>query len=378
MWEMYHSDGKIRQAIDLPVRMALNNWKSYRHINPAITEFVLDYIMRRIRIKEIVKSILSARVYGVSVSVVCPEIIDNFLVTKDIVTVPPQAYLKAQSIGLKKVVLTDKQGNEKSFPRDQVIVYTWGATFREAYGVPMLNYVKALWDKKSEILDAWRLFLRKFGIPFVIGWVEPGLENPDRENFLTKLKELTYAGVTVLSREADGKKPDKEVEFKEVAKSAGDFEKFYQVVDRDIYIALGIPESTFNANTGTYSLGESQAQTLMKTVHEIEDAISDIVNHRILSPLLLSNFNEVRPGKLIFQDLSGDKLLAETGAIKNLTDCGYLTPETDGEAVCDRAGLGNGIGAKTPAVTKTTTPAKPNKGGENGATNKPTDKPSPK
>jgi len=70
MIEMYQSDGKIAQIINMPVKAALEEIVDYTHPDPKIVEFVNKYFMSSQKYKDWLYYILTSRWIGVSVNAV--------------------------------------------------------------------------------------------------------------------------------------------------------------------------------------------------------------------------------------------------------------------------------------------------------------------
>jgi phage gp29-like protein len=329
MLDMYYTDGKIAQAVDLPVHMALGSLKDYNHPNKEIQEFIQENIFSsKLNLHNIVFNILSSRWTGVSVSYVETDIIDNKLVIRDIFTIDPQKYVPSNGIGTKKVVFETEDG-EVAIKRDNLIIHTANKRFSDPYGNSVLFTIKKFFDNKTGAETAWKVFLQKFGVPYIMGWLNDDAKKPDQELFLSSLYNMSVGAVTVSSRyfDPETKQPNREIQILETQKGTADFKEFLARQDRDILTALGVSSILFNSDeSGSYSLGAVHYKIFMKLVHQVQLYIKEIVLHKMILPLIAYNFGDTNPGELTFNVLEPREFLEVARGFKNLFDAGIIDP----------------------------------------------------
>lgn len=331
-------DGKIRQAIDLPVKMALNSWVGWKHPESQVDSWVKEVFFKQINLKKILYSIASARWTGISASYIVKELYEGNLIARDIVTLPPTSFISNKGIGPKKVKVQPKEGDEKTFPIEDFVIYRHGDTFREPYGVSILSYVFRHYGRKEECVKAWLGFLQKAGIPVRVLFVEPDCPDEEKTALLQGLISSQYEMAMVVPRDVVDGKPTKDLQFIEAQKGAGDFAVFFEKMDREIFTCLGIPELLYNAGSGTYSLGLVQKGTFMKEVQDNQNMLDDILNNHILPPFLMANFGTMEKGKMYFKTTDGREWKEELEAALAWINS-PLFSETDANAFRLRLGL---------------------------------------
>lgn len=330
--------GKIKQAIDLPVKMAIEREENYIHPNKDIVLFVKKYCMARLKYREIIKNILSARWLGVSISLVELDRQDGYLVIKDIHTVPPEYYYGESAIGDTKVKLKTPNG-EVIIDRSQCIVYSCNDNFGNIYGNSILEPIQSDVNNLHEMDDAWKEFLRKFGIPYTVAYVKEDTNEEKQRKLIEFLEKMAHGGAAVIPcrRDAKGNR-EVDVETYVVEKSTADYENYLDVKDRDILISLGISPLVFQTGArGTYSLGSIHKWMLEKTVLDCQELVNDVFTRYIVYPLLVANFGERNPGRLKFRRIEGKEFLDEARAIGELAQGGFISP--DENVARDRLGL---------------------------------------
>jgi hypothetical protein len=330
------SDGKIRQALELPVKMAISDFVEYQHESSKIEKFVNELFFERKNYKKWWDSILSARWAGVSCSYVLTQMFESNIIIEDIITFDPMTFIPSNGLGVKKVLIQGKGGKELTIPREQCIVYTFGSQFGNPYGESLLNYVYKHFNRKEECAKGWLGYLRRFSHPVTIMWVEKNCPDKEIEVIRPQLQSLTYNNQMIIPRgvNSDGT-PSKQLEFIEVNRGGADFKDFYQTMDSQISVALGLPELIFNASAGTYSLGKVQEKTLEISVTGVKDMLTEVTNTHMLRPLLKANFDEDKPGKLVFKALDGRDLREEASAILDMHNSGLIY----GQEVGKRLGI---------------------------------------
>lgn len=331
-------DGKIRQAVDLPVEIAISNINGYFHTEQKARDFVYNEIFKKINLKKILYSILTARWTGVSASYVVKELVEGMLTIRDVITIPPTSFIPSNGIGETKLKVLDKDDKETQYPIEDFIIYRHGDVFREPYGVSLLSYVFRHYGRKEEAANAWLAFLRRCAIPTTILWTEEDIFDSDKNELLEVLKDLKYEACMVIPRNSMDGKPSKELEFIEVEKNGADFSVFFDKMDKEIFTCLGIPESIFSAAGGSYSLGIVQLKTFIKSVLKCQDMISDILNNYILAPLLFANFGIVERGEINFKTTEGREWKEELEAALSWLQSPFVK-EGDEIALRHRTGL---------------------------------------
>jgi len=329
MLQMYYTDGKIAQAVDLPVHIALDSIKDYNHPNKDIQKFIQDNIFSsRFNLHNIVFNILSSRWAGVSVSYVETELIDDKLTIRDIFTIDPEKYVPTNGIGTKKVVFETVDG-EVAVRREKLIIHTANKRFSDPYGNSILATIKTFFDEKSATLTAWKVFLQKFGVPLVMGWFNDDASPEDKNQLLSSMYNMSIGAVTASSRHIDPetKQPSREIQLLETQKTTGDFKDFVRERDKEILTALGVSSILFNSDeSGSYSLGAIHYKIFMKLVHQVQLYIKEIVLYKMILPMVSYNFGETNPGELTFNVLESREFLEIARGFKNLYDARIINP----------------------------------------------------
>jgi hypothetical protein len=329
MLDMYYTDGKIAQAVDLPVHIALGSIKDYNHPNKEIQEFIQDNIFSsKFNLHNIVFNVLSSRWAGVSVSYVETELVDNKLIIRDIFTIDPQKYVPSNGIGTKKVLFETDDG-EISIKRDNLIIHTANKRFSDPYGNSVLFTIKNFFKNKTGAETAWKVFLQKFGVPYIMGWLNDSASEGDKTLFLQSLYNMSVGAVTVSSRyfDPETKQPNREIQLLETQRTTADFNEFLQKQDRAILTALGVSSILFNSDeSGSYSLGAVHYKIFMKLVHQVQLYIKEIVLYKMILPLIAYNFGDTNPGELTFNVLEPREFLEVARGFKNLYDAGIINP----------------------------------------------------
>lgn len=322
---IYYNNGKIRQAIDLPVVEAIGRIQEYVHPDEKVRDFISDYVLSKIDISKILQGILTSRWVGISVSLVETEVIDNFLTIKDMYTFDPERYWGG--VGDKVIKLSDI---DKEIPRKNCVVHTYGARFNNAYGNSLLKYISKQYDSKQEVEKAWKLFLRKYAIPMIWGYIPENSTTEQRKKMLDELTNLSYASVGVIStKQTSGSRQQVEqVNISETTKGTADFENYITKYDRDIIIGLGVPPLLFEpTERGTYALGAIQLKIFIMTVKEIESIINQVTCGTIFRELIRVNFGIDNGGYFVFQDLEGREFKEVVNGLTNLIQSGSLDPD---------------------------------------------------
>lgn len=364
--EIYFYNGKIKQAVDLPVTVSINRIVDYIHPDPKIQEFVKNYVFKRVDYKRIIKNILTARWVGISVSLVELEYVDKYLTVKNIYTIDPEKYMEVNGIGVDKIKFRTSTG-EKEVNRKNCIVYIHDAKFSEPYGNSILRYILKHYNDKVEVEGGWKLFLRKYAIPTIIGYISKSKSDAEKDALFQQLVGLAYGAVGLIDREAGGKNAlQDEITFVETKKDTADFNAFVTKQDRDILISLGVPPLLFEpTERGTYALGAVQMKILLMTIKDCQDAVRNVFCGQIIEPLVMANFGVSEPGEIIFKELEGRDLLEMTESFAYLIDKGVLSP--DDNQIVDNLGFkradgtyGGSPSSSNSLPTKNTTPPEKN------------------
>ena len=330
MIEMYQSDGKIAQIINMPVKAALEEIVDYTHPDPKIVEFVNKYFMSSQKYKDWLYYILTSRWIGVSVNAVQLKQQDGMVTIEDIYTIDPTTYYSTNGIGLKNITCNTASG-EIVLQRKNCIVHTNDALWGNPYGTSLMKYIRKFYLDKLEIKKAWKTFLRRFGVPIMVGRLPADCTRTEYDNMLEGLVGMAYGAVHILQGGLDpktGKKNDA-LEIVESHKGAGDFKDLLKELDKDIIISLGGSSILFNTDeNGSYSLGAIHLKIFRMTVDTIRNQLQDIFCGKILPAIINANFGEQETyGQLVFRRMEGRDFKEAAQGFVDLVQSGVLMPQ---------------------------------------------------
>ncbi|MFA5396002.1 MAG: DUF935 family protein [Methanogenium sp.] len=307
MIEMYQTDGKVAKIIDMPLRVALESIEDYTNIDQKYVEYVHEHIMSSPKYKTWLANILTSRWIGVSVSVVNLKKIKDKLVIDEIYTIDPTTYYDG-GIGLKNIKCNTQSG-EIILSRKNCILHTNEGLWGNPYGTSILKYIKRAYDNKREAVSAWRKFLRRFGLPIVVGRCASDAKTEEVTALADGIENLSYGASQVIKGGIDekGNKLDT-IDFVEAVKNTADFKEFIKEQDREIVTSLGGSSILFNTEeNGSYSLGAIHLKIFLMTVDMIKNQIQDIFCGKIVAPMLRANFGEdvTSFGSIVFRKYEG-------------------------------------------------------------------------
>ncbi len=329
MITMYQTDGKVAQIINMPVKAALEEIVDYTHPDPKIVEFVNRNFMYHQKYKDWLYYILTSRWIGVSVSVVQLKQQNSDIVIEDIFTIDPRTYYDTNGIGEKYITCQTVNGEIK-VDRKNCIVHTNDALWGDPYGTSILKYIRKFWLDKTEIKKAWKLFLRRFGIPIMVGRLPADCTRTEYENLLAGLMGMAWGPVHIIQGGLDkkGEKNDS-VEIVETQRNSGDFKDLLKELDKDIIISLGGSSILFNTDeNGSYSLGAIHLKIFRMTVDTIRNQLQDVFCGKILPAIIIANFGEQDTyGQLVFRRMEGRDFKEQAQGFVELVESGVLSPQ---------------------------------------------------
>lgn len=336
--KIYHTDGKIKKAIDLPLEKAINNIADYSHTNPKIAEFGRNYILSDVKYKSWLFNIVnSARISGVSASMVVPIIEDGMLTIDQIYTINPLWFIPSSGISDKYIKFSSIYTNVKEISRKKLIVYTHDAQYSNPYGTSIIEPIKKMYQKKCIIQLSLESFLRRFGTPGLLLHMPKGSSKELLEQWNDNLADIIAGGsATVGDVDTSSGKVDPayKLDIIEIAKGAADFLDYIRMQDRDIMTSLGVPSILFNTDeSGSYSLGAIHKEMFNLTIQGCQNAIQSIFCNQIMQPLIEANFGVSDHGQLIFQDVEGRALKELSASMGILTSSKWLSPQIESHVV---------------------------------------------
>lgn len=276
-------------------------------------------------------TVLTSIVFGFSVTEKVFDVIPdgkfkNLIALKRLKGLDPETIeFVVDSFGnLEKVLQSTSTDDEKiALNISNLIIYNTDAEFGNIYGVSRLRAVYKNWFIKDILIKFWNIALERFGIPILVGTVPTSQDFQKMQGILDGLK--FKSSIT--------KNPGWEIEALETGigrSSGGDFATAIKYHDEQILTGLLIPPTVLtSAEGGSFALSKTQFSVFQLMLKQVARDIEQIVEKKIVRPLLKLNFSTQIFPKFKFKPMTKEDLLELSKAFALLVKNGMVLPEEE-------------------------------------------------
>lgn len=242
------------------------------------------------------KDILSSFQFGFSVSELIYKISDNKkwagkVVLDTLLTRPPHSFeFCLDEKGNIKELKQNSYNNNGALPIDKFLIYTNDMQFGNPYGLSDFHCIYGYYVLKKMIKRYTGIAAEKFAMPVVVGKVPPNTTPEQLAEFLDLLKKMQANSAFAI-------KENSSLEFLESKNKGGleSYQKLLEMINTFFTRSFLVPElmGFSQHDTGSQALGREHYE-LTKQILIIpeQQSLEDLINERILLPILKMNFGE--------------------------------------------------------------------------------------
>jgi len=193
----------------------------------------------------------------------------------------------------------------KEYPTEKFIIYSFNKKYENIFGTSRLKSLYSLWFLKQRLLEAWGVFMEKYGNPTSILKAPQSIYDEAKENLLYILKQLRFETSIVLP---EG------VEYQIMSadnKGGSPFENAFKYIDEEITkTILGQTLTTTQGQTGSYSLGKVHFDILTLYIEQLGKDVADkAINNQLIKRLVDYNYLDIIDyPKFVFKPLIQDDI----------------------------------------------------------------------
>jgi phage gp29-like protein len=293
---MFRTDSQIKAAYSLITLAVLSRkWKvSALDKKEEVVNFI-KYNFEHVdgRISGALSQILSAIIYGFSVTEIVWKLIDDKeyrgkIGLKKLKTLDPETIeFKVDELGNLEGVVQNFGDNETvELPLQKTIIYSENKEFGNYYGNSRLRSIYKNWFIKETLTKFWNIALERWGQPIIVGTV-PSTDDLDKMiNILNNLQ----------NKSAIAKTEGWELGALETGigrSSGGDYNVAIDYHNREITKGMLVPGLMIESTKGgSYALGQTQFDVFMLMIHNIENDLCGMIENYLIRPLVEYNFGE--------------------------------------------------------------------------------------
>lgn len=334
---MLHDDG-VKAALSF--KKILVYGRSY-DIDPAsdsekdkdVADFV-TWAFKRAKIKRVVKEMLTALNFGFSVGEILWEY--TLYKGKPCITLKGVKFRDPETIefnldkhgNIKSIIQIDTQfnANEIELPINRVLHYAHQGELGNVYGVSDLRSIYKNWWAKKFLINFWNVYLERLGSPTLLMKYPKGAS--------TKLQSTLKEILQDLGNRAEILVPEGVAVDVLESTRAGQATYNEALTYHDAAIAKGILVPALlgfgeKQTRGADSQSRLQLRTLFKVTDEIGQECSEIIQEKIIKPLVDLNFDVTEYPDLIWQSYGEYEATEIADVIRLLHNAGIIDPDQE-------------------------------------------------
>ncbi len=195
----------------------------------------------------------------------------------------------------------------KEYPAEKFIIYSFSKRYENVFGTSRLRSIYDLWFLKQRLIEAWGVYMEKFGNPIsMIKVPKEKFENDTiREKLLRIIRQLRFETGMVIPEGI-------EFEIMKAETSGGNpFESAFRYIDEQMTkVILGQTLTSSQGQVGSYSLGKVHFDILSFYIEQLGRDVADkAINKQLIKRLVDYNFSDIVDyPKFVFKPLVQDDI----------------------------------------------------------------------
>ena len=190
------------------------------------------------------------------------------------------------------IVQSSTRGKDIEIDPRTIMHVIYQQEFGNPYGLSDLQAAYTAWKSKRHIIKFLNIYLERFAGVTVKGEYAQGSSTQEIDELFKALKSIQQSTTLLLPK-------DSPIEFLQPVKdSSAIYKTALDMYNTWISRALLVPDlmglSGAQTSGGAYALGEKQFQLFMSTIQKDRKNLASKINARIIRPLVLANFGDVR------------------------------------------------------------------------------------
>lgn len=269
----------------------------------------IEDALKRLDMHRIISEMLDGAGFGYAPMEVIWETRDNLWLPKDIVGKPQRWFVYDEHNELK--MRTKQNWNGEPLPDWRFLVARKEPTYDNPYGVADLS--RCFWPVvfKRNGLAFWAKFSEKYGMPYFVGKLKRGLEQPEYDKLRDTLDAMVQDAIAVIP-------DDGSVEILSQganSSSADNYEKFIQTCKKEISVVNLGHEGAVQSTPGRLG-GENVAEKVMDSIVTTDTKMVETQINLLIDWIFNLNFGEgSRPTFSMWEPEEVDKDLADRDKI---------------------------------------------------------------
>jgi phage gp29-like protein len=231
---------------------------------------------------------------------------------------------------LKDGLVYDKGGEDKRYPINKFIIFSYQKEFGNWFGTSDLRPAYRGYWSKDVLIKMWNIYLERFANPTVVGKYKSN-DPTGKSNLRNILDNLTAK--TSITHRMD----EFDINFLESSRNAtGDFNTALNFYNKAIARAILIPDRLMaEGDTGAYAQAKIHFDVFLWVIEKLRQDIADtVMNEQLIKRLVSYNYaNVLELPKFKFNPLTDDQKLELNNMFVTAVEKGVIIPTLEDENI---------------------------------------------
>jgi hypothetical protein len=234
---------------------------------------------------------------------------------------------------LKNGIVYDKGGEEKYYPTNKFLVFSYQKEFGNHYGTSDLRPAYRGYWSKDVLIKMWNIYLERFANPTVIGRYKSN--DPSGRNNLRNILDNLTAKTSITHR-----MDEYDIGLLESTRaSTNDFNTALNFYNKSIARSILIPDRLMaEGDTGAYSQAKIHFDVFLWVIQKLRQDIEEtVMNEQLIKRLVSYNYSNVEElPKFVFNPMTDDQKLQLQTLFITAVEKGVVVPTLEDENVLRR------------------------------------------
>jgi phage gp29-like protein len=230
----------------------------------------------------------------------------------------------------KDGIIYEGQGQEKKYPINKFLIFSYQKEFGNHYGTSDLRPAYRGYWSKDVLIKMWNIYLERFANPTVLGKYKTN-DPSARQNLRDILDNLTAK--TSITHRMD----EFDIDLLESGRNAtGDFERALNFYNKSIARSILIPDRLMaEGDTGAYAQAKIHFDVFLFVIQKLRlDIEETVINQQLIRRLIAYNYNNVETLPMFkFNPMTDDQKLQLNTLFIDAVQKGVISPTLEDENI---------------------------------------------